>query len=528
MLSRSPRRAIFLPVLAGLAGMLATLFVTPTGAGAAEPDPTIMASEADAEAKAALSSVSEALAGNDAIEPTLALRDLALLRGSLRGEDRAAAEDYLARPTDGGNDPFHDGYTTTEATPACSAVICVHYVRTTADRPSLVDDDTNGIPDFVDLTLATLTHVHETYVGAGYRAPLPDGTRGGDSRVDIYLKDVGNQGLYGYCTTDKVIGANRDAWAYCVLDNDYATSQFPANTPRANLQVTAAHEYFHAVQFGYDIGEDGWFLEATATWAEDEVYDDVNDNRQYLASSPLTSPRASMDQFSGLFHYGTWIFFRFLSERLTASEGGMPTVVRDMWRRADDAVGGPDDYSLKAVRRVLNQRGLPLTEAFARFSQANRMPGRSYDEGAALKYPAAPVQKAHFLTRHHPTAERFRVELDHLTSTTVRYTPSAGLRRGSWILRLRLDLSQRFRGTAAMVTVNKVGAAPSVRLVKLNAKGNAKLSAKFNKGKISWVEVTLVNAGDDFTCRRNTRFSCAGRSKDDNRVQRLDARAVRR
>ena len=56
-----------------------------------------------------------------------------------------------------------------------------------------------------------------------------------------------------------------------VLDNDYKSRQFPTNTPVENMQVTAAHEYFHAVQFAYDITDDLWFLESTATWAEDEL-----------------------------------------------------------------------------------------------------------------------------------------------------------------------------------------------------------------------------------------------------------------
>ena len=63
--------------------------------------------------------------------------------------------------------------------------------------------------------------------------------------------------------------------------------------------MTAAHEYFHATQFAYDIAEDGWFLEATATWAEDELYDDVNDNVQYLTDSPITHPGQPIDKFGG-------------------------------------------------------------------------------------------------------------------------------------------------------------------------------------------------------------------------------------
>ena len=476
----------------------------------------------------ALSKVRDTLGGRGNAEPTLALRDLALLRDSLSEVDRTEADAFLARPTDGPKDQFGDGYATTEATPVCSDVVCVHYVATTADRPDLTDADSDGVPDFVALAVDTLTHVHKTYVGAGYRSPKPDGTRGGDARVDVYLKDIGDQGLYGYCTTDQNnIGQRRDVWAYCVLDNDYAANEFPAHTPTQNLQVTAAHEYFHAVQFAYDIGEDGWFMEATATWAEDELYDDVNDNRQYLASSPITRPGASMDQFSGLFHYGTWIFFRYLTESLPAASGGMPTVVRDMWRRADDAPGGPDDYSLEAVRKVLATRELPLTEAFARFSQANRTPGRFYSEAKALNYPSAKLGASNRLTSERRTAPQFRPTLDHLTSSTVRYTPSSALNGPGWVLRLDLDLSSRLSGAAAVVTVSKVGAPPSVRYVKLSSTGDAKLNATFGAGRTAWVEVTVVNAGDDFNCFKRTRFSCAGISKDDDRVQRVDATVTR-
>ena len=100
----------------------------------------------------------------------------------------------------------------------------------------------------------------------------------------------------------------------------------PTHTPLENLQVTAAHELFHAVQFAYDYYEDGWFMEATATWAEDELFDDVNDNVQYLRRSPITLPGRPMDKFEddGVFHYGVWIFFRYLTERMPVR--GIPAI----------------------------------------------------------------------------------------------------------------------------------------------------------------------------------------------------------
>ena len=41
--------------------------------------------------------------------------------------------------------------------------------------------------------------------------------------------------------------------------------------------MTAAHEFFHAIQAAYDWGEDWWLTEGTAAWIKDEVYDDLNE-----------------------------------------------------------------------------------------------------------------------------------------------------------------------------------------------------------------------------------------------------------
>ncbi len=63
----------------------------------------------------------------------------------------------------------------------------------------------------------------------------------------------------------------------------------------AGLRATAAHEFFHAVQFAYDSSEDAWLTEGTAVWMEDRVADDVNANRRWLRSSPLVHPWVPVD-----------------------------------------------------------------------------------------------------------------------------------------------------------------------------------------------------------------------------------------
>ena len=96
-----------------------------------------------------------------------------------------------------------------------------------------------GSPDYIEIVLDTTIHVHDTYVDAGYRSPKGDGSRGGGSnKTDIYIADIGDDGLYGYCTSDQEIPTRGpfDARAYCVLDDDYAATEFPTNTALENLQ----------------------------------------------------------------------------------------------------------------------------------------------------------------------------------------------------------------------------------------------------------------------------------------------------
>ena len=520
-----------------------SLAVVTAPAAAVEPEPTTpvepVSGGGTTTAVDALAVVQDLLDGvtgppthDDAVpELTLALRDLALLKHRLPPVLRPVADRYLARPTDGAGDQFKDGYSVKEAPPVCSEVVCVHYVTRSDDRVPAADKDGNGVPDYVDFALTTMTHVHQTYVAAGYRAPRGDGTRGGNAKPDIYLANVGGRGLYGYCSTDEdfPVRGPQNAWGYCVLDNDYSRNEFPTSTPQDNFRVTAAHEYFHTVQFGYDISEDPWIMEATATWAEDEVYDRINDNLQYLKFGPMRHPGTPMDLFDreypGLYHYGTWSFFRFLTERFTAAKGGMPVLVRDLWKRLDDAPGGPDDYSLQGLTRVLRKHKISLRDAFAAYSAANRMPARSYAEGKS--YPTAPLAARATLAPGRLVAKPRRFTLDHLTSATVRYTPGKQLGGAAWKLRVKLDLAPRYRGSAAVLTVVPRRGAPESTLVPLDKNGDAKRTVGFSRGAVKSVEVTLANASDKFACNKRTTYSCAGRAKWDRQAARVSAKAFR-
>ena len=522
-------------ILVAVAAILTTLLVSPAGARVVTVDPGGAPADGTTAALTALHDVRSLLTGVEggvrgladdlglttepvAPDATMALRDLALHKDELSGKDLAEAEGYLARPTDPAGPSNPDAsYTVPEATPACSGAICVHYVATSADAPAPTDVDANGYPDYIDTVLATTVHVHNTYVGGGYRAPKGDGSLGGGSNTtDIYIADIGDDGLYGYCTTDQNIPNQGpfDAWAYCVLDNDYSPAEFPTNTPLENLQVTVAHEYFHAVQFGYDIAEDSWFLEATAAWVEDIMYDHVDDNLQYLRQSPLRLPRIPMDTFGGSFHYGIWIFFRYLSERYTELQGGLPTVVRDMVRKMDGSAGAPDLSSIESVKAVLKARGTDLPSLFAKFSSANRRPADNYSEGRANNYRASPLVKTYALKRRQSKADS--LTMDHLTSGTVRFKPANALKANNTKLRILVRMAPSSRGSAAVAAIKMKSGALKVVTLRIKGSGAGVKTLPFSARKVKYIELTLANAGTNYDCFNHGPYSCQGTSKNEN------------
>ena len=175
----------------------------------------------------------------------------------------------------------------------------MHWVIATSDAPPLTRPNHNQVPDQVDRTLSAFeTAWRVEVVRMGFREPMPDASsadHGPNDKLDVYLADVGASGLSGYVATDDP-HANDDAYryrnysAYIVVDDDFSTSQLGASGGPGGLRATAAHEFFHAVQYAYDSSEDPWLTEGTAVWMEDEVADDVNANRSWLRSSRARAP----------------------------------------------------------------------------------------------------------------------------------------------------------------------------------------------------------------------------------------------
>jgi hypothetical protein len=183
------------------------------------------------------------------------------------------------------------------------------------------------------------------------------------------------------------------------MENDFSASSRYRFNPLDGARVTAAHEFFHAIQFAYDVfeyqgyddsnpGNDKpWWMEASAVWMEDVVYDDVNDYVGYLTYF-YKLPWISLTSFvsGGDFHpYASCVWPIFLCEKY--EDAG---IVREIWEECGLVMGyntlPATDFVLQAEPRrssleaaflefeIWNFRTGPLADTSRFFSEGNRFP----------------------------------------------------------------------------------------------------------------------------------------------------------
>ena len=257
-------------------------------------------------------------------------------------------------------------------------------------------------------------------------------------------------------------------------------------------------------------------MEASATWIEDEVYDWIDDNLQYLASSPLAQPHVPLDKGVSPRWYGAWIFLRFLSEYVGANDGSPdspdPTIVRSIWQRLDAASGGPNLYSTRAVARAIAARTLngspgDLQRVFADFAVWNARPASFYEEGVSYR-PAKPAARVRLTDAAPSFASTF--EIDHLANRSVWVKRGPGIAKTAR-LRIKVDGPDRVTDPAASAVVVGKDGSLTVARIELDAAGRGTTRVPFGSS-ISRVIVSATNASIRYRdCYSySTRWACGG------------------
>ena len=155
-----------------------------------------------------------------------------------------------------------------------------------------------------------------------FRAPRPDHADDADPRIDIYIRGDLTPGVGGYTGFSGFYEETpeADAYGYLVIADQLKDTY---------IRGVVAHEFFHLVQMSYDWFEHPGFMEATAVWVTDHVFDDENFYQNYYAYYNK-SPFQSLDKISlaDPYQYGAGLWFQFLDERFGQGNGG---IVKTIW-----------------------------------------------------------------------------------------------------------------------------------------------------------------------------------------------------
>ena len=215
----------------------------------------------------------------------------------------------------------------------------IHYATSGSDAVylPLVDDDSDGIPDYVNKVADIADSVWEFEVNhLGFPAPPPD-TGGGDTLKDIYIIGLGSQ-FYGMTWYEDQITL-QSYTSFIEIDNDFNFWPYNESDEMESrldaARVTIAHEFFHTIHYAMDATEyenhGGYdFLpwwEMSAVWMEEMMYDDINDYYYYLPyyyDYPWLGLQHAI--YTNTVHqYSAAIFPLYLSEKFVTS------LIKDIW-----------------------------------------------------------------------------------------------------------------------------------------------------------------------------------------------------
>ena len=191
----------------------------------------------------------------------------------------------------------------------------VHYDTAGSDAVDLADDDANGIPDYIDLAATVLDSIWVLEVEQlGYNPPPSDNGLGGGDEYDVYVVELGGR-VYGWAYPG--IPDATTTYSYIEIDNNFTNPDYEQTRGLDALRVTIAHEFHHAIQFGYYAKADGcWWQESTSTWMEEVAYPHIDDYLQYLIHFLGEPYRALNSGACDSYRiYGSAIFSHFLDQR---------------------------------------------------------------------------------------------------------------------------------------------------------------------------------------------------------------------
>ncbi len=350
------------------------------------------------------------------------------------------------------------------------------YDSTYSTNFAVIVGDAGGVPqETIDFWLDTFEEVWEVEVTQnGFEnPPCTD-----DHYFDVYIGNTGSDvptiepDVYGWTST------YGNGCPYVVVHEGYPSQP----DPEGAAGVTAAHEFFHAIQAAYDWWEGDYWMEATAVWAEELVHDDVDDYLQYLNDGGwLEYPEAALRTEDGWHEYGNVIWALYLDERW-----GGPAAIEQIWRNCISVT------SLNAMNGYLVSQGSSMDEAFMDF--AARLSTGDFAEGASYEgvwtmdgHNSYPVTDASF-SRYLPEG----YGSNHIVFNPMGANPST--------LYVHFDGEEQADGatvTWGVALISLSGGVPTIHELEVAADGTADGQIDDFGGGVGQVRMAVAVLGED-------------------------------
>jgi hypothetical protein len=303
-----------------------------------------------------------------------------------------------------------------------SARFVIHYATTGTDVP--VPTAPYTVSSWVQLVADTFELTYTRYQNTyGYRPPPV-------TPYHVYLRSLAADNIYGQTTTLGPAPSSGYPNAYSSfieIDKDFTNVIYTRTAlPLQSLNITSAHEFHHAIQFGYSVFFDVWYAEATSTWYEDELHDDVNQLYVYIPawfnnSTIALDTAASLATGGG---YGRWIFNRYLAERHGTD------LIRQVWDRLAPipSPGGNADIPMAplidSVLATSFSSSLPA-EFFGFTKRVYTRDWTTHTSEISLIHAFAPLATFSSYPVNATTAPTFsKVTLPHDSFAYYRFTPT--------------------------------------------------------------------------------------------------------
>jgi len=275
----------------------------------------------------------------------------------------------------------------------------ISYFTSGTDAVPATDADANGVPDYVEWAATYLDYTWVQEVdSANFAAP---NHVGGDGYYNVSFE---NMGAYGYCTTGGVDGAELTR---LVLNNNFigfGANQDPEGNVKGAMKVTCAHEFKHASQRVESNWSEGGWVELDATWAEEFVYDYVNDSMLNFMGNgdPYSHPHWGLDH-GGSGSYEDYAWEDFMHQRFDANSYSEAPIIEDFWNWRQTHT---TQNVMQSYAQALTNAGSSFIEAFGEYvvwnfftgSRAVMVEGVSqfgYDEAGVSGYPTANLAATH-------------------------------------------------------------------------------------------------------------------------------------